>query len=132
MRKFQTDLFITFTCNPLWVEINCSHLLNKKATDRPDLIVRVFRQKLRELPLRKHKHKPIEHVYTIEFQKLGLPHDHILVILADDSKPLDPSDYDKIVCAELPDPDLIPRLHHIVCGTANNASLCMRNGSCSK
>ena len=30
----------------------------------------------------------------------------MLVILADDSKPRDPSDYDKIVCAELPDPVL--------------------------
>ena len=38
----------------------------------------------------------------------------MLVILADDSKPRDPSDYDMTVCAELPDPDLNPRLHQIV------------------
>ena len=50
VRKFgKPDLFITFKCNPLWDEITCSLLLNQKATDRPDLIVRVFRQKLREL-----------------------------------------------------------------------------------
>ena len=63
-----------------------------------------------------------------------------MVILADDSKPRDPSDYDMIVCAELPDPDLNPRLHQIVkrcmlhgpCCTAKKAALCMRNGSCSK
>ena len=49
VRKFgKPDLFITFTCNPLWDEITGSLLLNQKATDRPDLIVRVFRQKLRK------------------------------------------------------------------------------------
>ena len=104
VRKFgKPDLFITFTCNALWDEITGSLLLNQKATDRPDLIVRVFRQKLRELLndiLKKHVlGKPIGHVYTIEFQKRGLPHAHILVILVDDSKPRDPSDYDKTVCA---------------------------------
>ena len=119
VRKFgKPDLFITFTCNPLWDEITGSLLLNQKATDRPDLIVRVFRQKLRELLndiLKKHVlGKPIGHVYTIEFKKRGLPHAHILVILVDDSKPRDPSDYDKIVCAELPDPDINPRLHQTV------------------
>ena len=141
VRKFgKPDLFITFTCNPLWDEITCSLLLNQKATDRPDLIVRVFRQKLRELLndiLKKHVFgKPIAHVYTIEFQKRGLPHAHMLVILADDCKPRDSSDYDMIVCAELPDPDLNPRLYQIVkrcmlhgpCGTAKKAALCMRNG----
>ena len=130
VRKFgKPDLFITFTCNPLWDEITCSLL------HRPDLIVRVFRQKLRELLndiLKKHVFdKPIAHVYTIEFQKRGLAHAHILVILADDCKPRDPSDYDMIVCAELPDPHLNPRLHQIVkrcmlhgpCGTAKKAAL---------
>ena len=145
VRKFgKPDLFITFTCNPLWDEITCILLLNQKATDHPDLIVRVFRQKLRELLndiLKKHVFgKPISHVYTIEFQKRGLPHAHMLVILADDCKPRDPSDYDMIVCAEFPDSDLNPRLHQIVkrcmlhgpCGTAKKAAVCMRNGSCSK
>ena len=42
-------LFITFTCNPLWDEIRCNFLLNQEATDCPDLIVRLFIQKLREL-----------------------------------------------------------------------------------
>ena len=69
VRKFgKPDLFITFTCNPLWDEITGSLLLNQKATDRPDLIVRVFRQKLRELLndiLKKHVlGKPIGHVLS--------------------------------------------------------------------
>ena len=77
-------------------------LFNQKATDRPDLIVRVFRLKLREL-LKDicNNHvlgKPLAHVYTIEFQKRGLQHAHILVILESQNKPKDPSEYDKIVC----------------------------------
>ena len=125
-------------------EITSSLLLGQKASDRPDLIVRVFRLKLRELlsDLNK-KHvlgKPLAHVYTIEFQKRGLPHAHILIILTDDNKPRDPSQYDSIVCAEIPDPVLQPRLYSIVkrcmvhgpCGVAKRNAPCMRNGSCSK
>ena len=119
VRKFgKPDLFITFTCNPLWGEITCGLLLDQKATDRPDLIVRVFRLKLRELLndiLKKHiLGIPLAHVYTIEFQKHGLPHAHILIILADECKPRDPFEYDVIVCAEIPDPVLHPRQHRKV------------------
>ena len=50
VRKFgKPDLFITFTCNPQWEEITSALLLDQKASDRPDLIVRVFRLKLKEL-----------------------------------------------------------------------------------
>ena len=50
VRKYgKPDLFITFTCNPQWEEITSALLLNYKASVRPDLIVRVFRLKLREL-----------------------------------------------------------------------------------
>ena len=58
--------------------------------------------------------KPLAHVYTIEFQKRGLPHAHNLVILCQRDKPRDPSDYDKIVCAEIPDPIHNPGLHNIL------------------
>ena len=44
VRKYgKPDLFITFTCNPQWEEITSGLLLNQKASDPPDLIVRVFR-----------------------------------------------------------------------------------------
>ena len=79
-------------------------------------------------------------MYTIEFQKRGLPHAHILLILTDEDKPRDPSAYDNIVCAEIPDPVLKPRLHSIVkrcmihgpCGLSNKSAACMRDGNCSK
>ena len=58
--------------------------------------------------------RPLAHVYTIEFQKRGLPHAHILVILSPQDKPREPSDYDRIVCAEILDAALTTRLHSIV------------------
>ena len=68
----------------------------------------------------------------------------MLIILADECKPREPSDYDRIVCAEIPDTTLDSilhrRLHRIVkrcmrhgpCGVAKKAAVCMRGGSCSK
>ena len=50
VRKYgKPDLFITFTCNPLWDDITSNLLPNQKVTDRPDFVVRVFKLKLREL-----------------------------------------------------------------------------------
>ena len=66
---------------------------------------------------------PLAHVYIIEFQKRCLPHARILVILTDQDKPRNPIEYDKIVCAEIPNPILQPRLH------ANDRP-CMIHGSC--
>ncbi len=49
-RKFhQPDFFITFTCNPLWKEIQENLKPGQTATSRPDLVVRVFRLKLQRL-----------------------------------------------------------------------------------
>ena len=50
VQKFgKPDLFITFAYNPQWEEITSVLLLDQKASDRPDLIVRVFCLKLKEL-----------------------------------------------------------------------------------
>lgn len=78
-------------------------------------------------------------VHVIEFQKRGLPHRHILVIL-DESKIHTEDDINKIVKAEIPDCDISPRLFEIVtknmihtpCGNVNQQSPCMSNGKCSK
>ncbi|KAI5392022.1 hypothetical protein KIW84_076711 [Lathyrus oleraceus] len=44
------DLFITFTCNPNWPEIQrVLGSINLKAADHPDLISRIFRMKFDEL-----------------------------------------------------------------------------------
>lgn len=43
------DLFITFTCNPKWVEIEIELQPGQDAKDRPDLLCRIFKLKLRSV-----------------------------------------------------------------------------------
>ncbi|XP_028097227.1 uncharacterized protein LOC114297068 [Camellia sinensis] len=101
------DIFLTMTCNPTWPEIKAELGPNEEAQNRPDLTSRVFRAKMEQLKDDIIKHqifgKVIAYVYVIEFQKRGLPHMHLLLILAPGQKPLSPDTYDSIVSAELPD-----------------------------
>jgi len=43
------DAFVTFICNPQWLEIKRALLLRLQPQDRPDLVTRVFKIKLKEL-----------------------------------------------------------------------------------
>jgi hypothetical protein len=76
------DLFITFTCNPKWFKITSSLMHGEKPNDRPDIIVRVFHIKLQELLHDLWSGSifgpTLAILYSIEFQKRGLPHVHIL------------------------------------------------------
>ena len=76
--------------------------------NRPDLTSRVFRLKLKELMndliINEVFGRVLAHLYVVEFQKRGLPHSHILIILDENGKLKTPEDYDHVVCAELPDP----------------------------
>ena len=77
-------------------------------------------------------------MYTIEFQKRGLPHVHIILWLAKDG-PLTSTDVHKLISAQLPDPsvDLIGYeavtkfMMHGPCGDANPYCSCMVDGECS-
>ena len=79
-------------------------------------------------------------VHVIEFQKRGLPHCHMLIVLDQHSKLRDSRDIDSIICAEIPDKDLDPHLYQIIkscmihgpCGVLNPHSLCMADGVCTK
>ncbi|GBL74446.1 hypothetical protein AVEN_220506-1 [Araneus ventricosus] len=145
VRKFgKPDLFLTFTCNPSWSEILNSMEGVQRPEDRPDIIVRVFNMKLKELLEDICKHgifgTVLAYIYVIEFQKRGLPHAHILLTLDSESKIRTKDDIDKFVSAELPDPCTDLRLFQIVtkcmvhgpCGTININSPCMRVGQCCK
>ena len=46
--------------------------------------------------------RTVAFLWVVEFQKRGLPHIHILIILADEDRPKTPDLADKIVSAELP------------------------------
>jgi hypothetical protein len=123
------DLFITITCNPKWDEITQALLPGQTAADRPDIVVRVFRLKFKSLLddiLKKKVLGRVEaYVYTIEFQKRGLPHAHLLIILDDRDKPRTPEDYDRFVQAEIPNPRLFPLLHQTIITS-------MLHGPCSE
>ena len=86
VRKFgKADLFITMTCNPKWPAITAELLEGQVASDRPDIVSRVFNDTLKEL-LKDLLKKDIlgkvkAYCHVIEFQKRGLPHAHILLIL---------------------------------------------------
>ena len=115
------DLFITFTCNPKWPEITRELLPNQNAADRPDLTARVFHIKLQELlkdlNINYWFGKVITYVYVVEFQKRGLPHAHILLILAPEDKIYTVEKYDSIVSAEIPDSILYSFAYEIVATT---------------
>uniref|UniRef100_A0A6N2NFB7 ATP-dependent DNA helicase n=1 Tax=Salix viminalis TaxID=40686 RepID=A0A6N2NFB7_SALVM len=131
------DLFITFTCNTKWPEIERE--LDKsrgyKPEDKPDIITRVFRTKLLDM-LKFIK----SDVHSIEFQKRGLPHTHILVWLASKFKFRTSADIDSIVSAEIPDKNIDPLCHDIVCkfmlhgpcGVAKPGAQCMSGNVCTK
>ncbi|CAJ2644542.1 unnamed protein product [Trifolium pratense] len=80
------DLFITFTCNYEWPEVvDFLKPCNLKPEDRPNLSSRIFKIKVDRLIKEIKKGKIFGEIraliYTIEFQKRGLPHAHILVFL---------------------------------------------------
>ena len=79
-------------------------------------------------------------IYTIEFQKRGLPHAHILLFLDKKDKPSEAASVDSIICAEIPDKNEEPDLYDLVqslmihgpCGEAKPKAPCMQNKTCSK
>ena len=155
-REFhKPDFFITMTCNPHWTEIVEELRPGESVQNRPDLVARVFKQKKDQLikDIRSNKvfGKVPAMLWVIEFQKRGLPHIHVLVILSNDDRVESASDVDNIICAELPpNPDSFPkgsderiqaeRLENIViqnmihgpCGKGYEESPCMKDKKCSK
>jgi hypothetical protein len=140
-------LFITFTANPKWEEIT-QELLTDAAgipiqtwRDRPNLVVRVFRMKSRAL-IHEICHDSIfgrcvAYCYTVEYQKWGLPHIHLLVFLDKDAHFDTVERIDQVICAEIPDLTEGPhveRLHNIVtsvlihrpCGADNPSAPCIK------
>ncbi|RWS27879.1 uncharacterized protein B4U80_03589 [Leptotrombidium deliense] len=136
------DLFITMTCNPKWPEIT-RYLKTLPpgltANDIPHFTSRLFYQKVSNLI------KDLDsvfgtikaYVYTIEFQKRGLPHVHLLVTLG--QKLLNADDIDKFISAEIPNKEDNPLLwqkvmKHMLHGPHINGLPCFdsKKNLCSK
>lgn len=100
------SFFITFTCNPNWTEITESLPAGVKATDRPDIVSRVFNQKLQALLTELKEDmifgEAVAHLSVVEFQKRGLPHAHILLIVKRGDRINSADEIDNAVVAELP------------------------------
>jgi len=137
------DLFITFTCNAKWTEITSNLKPYEEASNRPDLVSRVFAGKMKLLMDDLFKHLVVgisAYIFVIEFQKRGLPHVHMLLILRDSDKIREPAIVDSIVCAELPDHNEDPILYRVIaesmihgpCGPHNLNSPGMDGDKCTK
>lgn len=109
--------------------------------DRPDITTRVFKQKLKSLMDFVVKHRVFGKtrcwMYSIEWQKRGLPHARILISL---TEKISSNEIDDVILAEIPDEEEDPGLHKVVikdmvhgpCGILNKNSLCMVDEKCSK
>ena len=124
-------LFITFTANAKWTEITNELLPGQTSIDRPDLVAWVFHVKQKAL-LNEIKKGNIfgEYrgcVWTIEYQKRGLPHMHLLLFLQVDHSFITPENINKIISAEIPVPDS-DRNHEL----AAIIKSCMTHGPCGR
>lgn len=142
VRKYgKPDLFITFTCNSKWHEIEDLLQNGQVPSDRHDIIARIFKQKLIRMMNAITKSQIYGKVrcwmYAVEWQKRGLPHAHILIWL---ETKLKPNQVDDIISAELPDHKEDPILFNIIrqhmihgpCGILNPNSPCMKDNVCTK
>ena len=136
--------FITMTCKPKWKEIIDNLLPGQTASDRPDLVGRVFQLKLKELIEDIQKRQVlgvvVARIHVIEFQH-GLRHCHMLLWVSPEDVPKTPEAMDVTISAEIPDKETEPRLHSIVmsntihgpCGKyINKDSPCMNGDVCTK
>lgn len=139
----KVDAFITMTTNARWPEIMRELLPGETPYDRPDLVARVFQMKKKALIqeiLDGQLGRVAAYVYTIEFQKRGLPHVHILVFFDHPHKLSSPQEIDRLISAQWPNPVTEPLLFSTVkscmihgpCGTANPNAPCMEDGRCTK
>ena len=140
------DYFLTFTANPMWEEVTAALGPNEHPHDRPDILARVFHLKVQQFLkeiLEEHVlGEVMAYCWSIEFQKRGLPHLHLLICLRSTDKAKTTADIDSRVCAELPvDPDDSQRelyetiercMIHGPCGSRNPKAPCMGPEGCSK
>ncbi|KAF7685970.1 hypothetical protein CDIK_3281, partial [Cucumispora dikerogammari] len=112
------DLFITYSCNPKAPEIVNALNNDQPYQGRPDLVVRSFQLRVRDLIDRIVKKsllgKIMYYFFAVEFQKRGLPHIHMCVKFNSESAITSVGKVDELISAELPDPSIDFDLFKIV------------------
>ncbi|CAN1120468.1 hypothetical protein LINPERHAP2_LOCUS212 [Linum perenne] len=142
------NLFITFTCNTKWPEVQFMIDLVRetgvKDPNRADVMAHMFKIKLNqlisEIRTKEIFGNTVAFVQAVEFQKRGLPHAHMLVFLSAEDKIHSPSQIDSIISAEIPDVTTDPQCYDVVsrmmfhgpCGHLFPKSPCMVQGKCNK
>ncbi|GKE08083.1 DNA helicase, partial [Tanacetum coccineum] len=113
-------------------------------TDRADIVCRVFEQKGKDFIKFLREVRTFGYVcavlYTIEFQKRGLPHCHTLLWVDSKGELQDAQHIAEFISAEIHDPVEDPRGYKLVtdlmmhgpCGNANLGAPCTQGGTCNK
>ena len=139
-----SDLFITFTANPAWPEITENLLPGQSTNNRPDIVARVFHLKVTSLldniMNRSIFGDAVAYVYTVKYQKWGLPHIHLIIFLHPAAHLSTPERVDQYISTEFPDEHDDPELHNLVkthmthgpCGVAHYPPCLNDRNKCSK
>ena len=138
------DLFITMTANPNWDKITWELLTGQTSYNHSNLVTCIFKLKKQELINNIYNRNIFGQVpaymYAIKFQKRGLPHVHLLVVLEENSRLRTPADINSCISSQWPDSKMQPLLFETVkltmihgpCGNFNLSVPCMQNGKCTK
>ncbi|GFR05141.1 helitron_like_N domain-containing protein [Trichonephila clavata] len=129
------------TCNTTWQEITKELTPRQNSLGTHDLTARVFKIKVQKLDALLTKDKIFGDtkysMYSIEWQKRGLPHVHLLLWLMEK---LRPTHIDEVISAEIPTPETDRMLYDTMtknmingpCGALNPSLPCMKKGKCTK
>jgi hypothetical protein len=134
------DLFVTFIANPKWEEVTAALFTDQTVVNRPDIIAKVFRAKLKDLINQIRNGEVFGNVpaliYIIKYQKRGLPHAHIIIFLTGGHAFSEPEAIDNLIRAELPNRVLDPNgsltkivkqvMIHGLCEPLKPGAVCMK------
>jgi hypothetical protein len=108
----KSNLFMTFITNPRWEEVTAALFTDQTVADKPNIIAKVFRAKLKNLIDQIRNSEIFGNVpaliYTVKYQKKGLPHAHIIIFLTGGHAFSEPETIDNLIRAELPNRTLDP------------------------
>nr|GEX67004.1 DNA helicase [Tanacetum cinerariifolium] len=140
------QFFITLTCNVNWPKTKkfMAQYPELTPSDRVDVVCWVFEQRTQAFVAFLKEQQPFGNVtgviYTVEFQKRGLPHCHTLLWVDSASKIQAAEDVDMFISTEILDHQIDQDGYNAVsefmmhgpCGSANSKAVCMKHDKCSK